>query len=276
MNRLSSLCLMLLLTWASVSLATESALEVSPKELRLQAGPQTWRFDQVEGRWSLAGIEVNGRIVARPLSRADAFWLGAGEAVRYEVLTDTALEKSLRFSLAQGSATYRVRSKDPLPVVHIELDRTNETTCAFRSAISAAQEHGAWLTRGWVATDADGSEAFIDASNPWVFGHSAAGALDVAYAFLPEVNGHIQRNGRTEQRTATFFKAERRSEADGRFGAVWQWRLGEKEPKAFALLFDRDLGGRMSDVCEKWFAGAVDMLVDMSNYRSSRVEQQSR
>ncbi|MDE3149235.1 MAG: hypothetical protein KGL37_07165, partial [Acidobacteriota bacterium] len=27
-------------------------------------------------------------------------------------------------------------------------------------------EHGAWVTRGCVATDADGHEDFIDASNP--------------------------------------------------------------------------------------------------------------
>jgi hypothetical protein len=245
-------------------LTAQSALEISPTELRLRAGPQTWRFNQSAGHWALAGIEVNGRIVARPLSHADSFWVGAGEAVSYEVLTNTAVEKAVRFSLAQGSVTYRVRSSDPLPVMHWECDRTNETVCALCSSENAAQEHGAWVTRGWVATDADASEAFIDASNPWVFGHSTAGDLDVAYAFLPEVNGHIQRNGRTEQRTGTFFKSERRSEAGGNFRAVWQWRLGQKEPKAFALLFDRDLGGRMSDVCEKYFAGAVDMLVDIT------------
>ena len=87
----------------------------------------------------------------------------------------------------------------------------------------------------------------------------------MAYAFLPEANEHIQRNGRTEQRTGTFFKTERRSEARDNFRAVWQWRLGKEEPKAFALLFDSNLGGRMSDVCEKYFAGAVDMLVGIAN-----------
>jgi hypothetical protein len=40
--------------------------------------------------------------------------------------------------------------------------------------------------------------------------------------------------------------------------------LGADEPKSFAVLFDRDLGGRMSDVCEKYFAGAVEMLTDLS------------
>ena len=251
-------------SWVPTSLATESALEISPAELRLRAGSQTWRFDRAAGHWALAGIEVKGKIVARPLSRADSFWVGAGEAVSYEVPADTPAEKAVRFSLAQGSVTCRVRSSDSLPLVHWECDRTNETVCALCAGTSAAQEHGAWVTRGWVATDTDASEAFIDASNPWVFGHSAAGDLDVAYAFLPEVKGHPQTNGRTEQRTGTFFKAHRRSEAGGDFRAVWQWRLGENEPKALALLFDRDLGGRMSDVCEKYFAGAVDMLVDLA------------
>jgi hypothetical protein len=239
-------------------------LEISSNRMRLQAGPQTWQFDQADGHWSLSGIEVSGRIVARPLSRLDSFWLGAGEAASYEVRTNTPAEKAVRFSLSQGSVTCRVRAVDPLPVVHWECDRTNETLCAFCSGTSAAQEHGAWVTRGWVATDADASEAFIDASNPWVFGHSVAGDLDVAYAFLPEVMAHPQRNGRTEQRTGTYFKAERRAEGGDGFRAVWNWRLGEKEPKAFALLFDRDLGGRMSDVCEKYFAGAVDLLVDLT------------
>jgi len=142
---------------------------------------------------------VEGGIVARPLSRADCFWLGAGEAASYEVLTNTPAEKALRFSLAQGSVIYRVRANDPIPVVHVEVGSTNETLCSSRSNASALQDHGAWVTRWWVATEADGAEAFVDPSNPWIFGHSTAGELDVAYAFLPEVNSQIQRNGRTEK-----------------------------------------------------------------------------
>jgi hypothetical protein len=262
-----SLFLALMLTglWQAQKLpGADIGLEISPGNLCLQAGAQTWRFDQADGHWSLAGIEVKGRVVARPLARADAFWVGAGEAASYDVLANTPAEKAVRFSLSLGSVVYRVRSSDPLPVVHLELDCANETVCAFSSGTSAAQEHGAWVTRGWVATDADGAEEFIDASNPWVFGHSTAGDLDVSYALLPEVKGHLQTNGRTEQRTGTFFKAEHRPERGAGFRAVWQLRLGEKEPKAFAVLFDRDLGGRMSDVCEKYFAGAVDTLVDIT------------
>jgi hypothetical protein len=41
--------------------------------------------------------------------------------------------------------------------------------------------------------------------------------------------------------------------------------MGQDEPKEFAVLFDRDLGGRLSDVCEKYFAPAVDTLVDVTS-----------
>ena len=40
--------------------------------------------------------------------------------------------------------------------------------------------------------------------------------------------------------------------------------MGENEPKEFALVFERNLGGRLSDVCEKHFAGAVDLLADVT------------
>ncbi|MGA2863693.1 MAG: NPCBM/NEW2 domain-containing protein [Verrucomicrobiota bacterium] len=258
-------CLMVVLCRGQGVLAAEIGLDLSSTQVRLRAGPQTWWFSQEAGQWSLVGIEVGGMIVAQPSSRADSFWVGAGEGLSLEVLTNSPTEKAVRFPLGRGSATYRVRASDALPVVHVELDGPGELLCAFYSKASAANEHGAWVTRGWVATDADGSEAFIDASNPLVFGHSRGSDLDTGYVFLPEVKGHIQRNGRTEQRTGTFFKTERRPDSGGRFHAVWQLRLGEKEPKAFAALFDRDLGGRLSDVCEKYFAGGVDMLVDITN-----------
>jgi hypothetical protein len=244
--------------------AAESGLTISPNQLGLRIGGQTWVFDRSADRWALARVEVKGAAVCQPLSRTDSFWQGSGEALGYEVLTNHATESAVRFLCERGSAIYRVRSGDPLPVVHVNFERDEETLCVFASFAVAAQEHGAWVTRGWVATDADASEVFTDASNPWVFGHSAFAGLDVAYAFLPELNGNVQSNGRTEQCTGTFFKTERRDEGRAGFRAVWQLRLGQKEPKAFAVLFDRDLGGRMSDVCEKYFAGAVDTLVDIA------------
>ncbi len=249
---------------AQTGLAGDIGLALGPRQLRLQAGPQAWQFDRVDGRWFWSGVAVKGKVVVRPVSPDNTFWMGSGGASSYEVLTNSSAEKVVRFLLGQGSITYRVRSTDPLPMVQIEVGRTNETICLFSTESTAAQEHGAWVTRGWVATDEDGSEAFIDGSNPWVFGHSSVGALDVAYALLPRVNGHIQPNGRTEQQSETFFKAERRPEAGGQLRAVWQLRLGATEPKAFAAIFDVGLGGRVSDVCEKYFAGAVDMLVDLT------------
>ena len=268
--RLSSLkflavpCLVVILCKPHDVLAAEISLASSSKELRLSTGPQTWRFSQAAGQWSLAGIEVQGIVVAQPSSLSDSFWVGAGKGLSLQVLMNSEAEKAVRFSLDHGSATYRVRASDTLPLVHVELDGSGELVCAFCSKASAAEEHGAWVTRGWVATDADDSEAFIDASNPLVFGHSMVGDQDTAYTFVPEVQGHVQRNGRTEQRTGTLFKAERRLEPGSRFRAAWQLRLGEKEPKAFAALFDRNLGGRLSDVCEKYFAPGVDMLLDIS------------
>ncbi len=257
-----SLCLFLLNCTRGQVLA-QVALRISPAQLRLITGSQFWLFDQRPGGWSLGGIDVDGQLVAQPASPLDSFWLGGGEASSYEVLTNTAEEISLRFKLSKGSAVYRVRANEPLPVVHVAIDGPEEVTCIFRTAGSAPDEHGAWVTRGWVATDADASEAFIDASNPCVFGHSRAGDLDVGYCFLPRVNGHIQKNGRTEQRTGTFFKTERCPEGGDRFTSFWQLRMTKSEPKEFAVLFDRNGGGRMSDVCEKHFAGAVDMLVNL-------------
>lgn len=261
-----------LFCWLRAALAVETSLGVSTDRLRLRVEGQTWVFESVGGLWSLGRIEVRGVQVAQPLSRADGFWVGGGEAQRYEVLENSPGEKDLRFFLERGAVTYRLRSADPIPVVHVELDGPAETTCAFTASTASAGEHGAWVTRGWVATDADGFEAFIDASNPWVFGHSSAENVDVGYAFLPQVKGNLQRNGRTEQRTGTFFKTTRQPEASADFRALWQLRMGEKEPKAFAVLFDRDLGGRMSDVCEKYFAGAVDMLVDVTNVPRSNFD----
>ena len=255
---------LLLLGGTRAGLAVETSLQVSPAEVRLGVGSQTWIFSQSDGHWALAGIRASGTIVAQPVSRKDAFWQGSGAAASYEVLTNSPAERAVRFSLGQTSAVYRVRGSDPLPLVHVALEGLEEATCALRSSASAAQEHGAWVTRGWVATDADGSEAFIDASNPLVFGHSSVGASDVGYLFLPNVNGHVQKNDRSEQRSSTWFKAGRQLDNEGRFFGFWQLRMGRNEPKEFALLVDRDTGGRFSDVCEKYFAPAVDTLVDLA------------
>ena len=41
--------------------------------------------------------------------------------------------------------------------------------------------------------------------------------------------------------------------------------MGPNEPKEFAVVFDGNLGGRLSDVCEKYYAAAVDTLVDVAS-----------
>ena len=256
--------LVLVLSCARYCFGQQTRLEVTPDQVRLTRDQQTWIFGQTSGRWSLRAIEVRGRAVARVTSAQDSFYVGGGEAGKFSVVSNTPAEKAVRFELEQGSAVYRVNTNEALPAVHIQFERTNETVCALCSADSSPDERGAWITRGWVATDLDDSEAFIDASNPLVFGHSMFGSLDVGYLFVPQVNSHVQRNGRTEQRSGSDFKSSRILEPSGSVRATWQVRLGEAEPKSFLAVFDRDLGGRVSDVCEKYFAPAVDSLVDLT------------
>ncbi|HLH57399.1 MAG TPA: NPCBM/NEW2 domain-containing protein, partial [Verrucomicrobiae bacterium] len=253
-----------LLVLGSTSFGQQIGLKVNSETVRLKQGAQTWIFCQNAGRWSFKGIEVRGKLVVQPLSVRDSFCVGGGEAAKFSIISNAADEKAIRFHLEQGDVVYRIRSDDKVPGVHVQFERTNETVCAFCSSQASRDEHGAWMTRGWVATDLDGSEAFIDASNPLVFGHSTVDKLDIDYLFVPKVNGHIQRNGRTEQRSGTFFKAERVVQVSGA-RARWQLRLGQTEPKAFLAVFDRDLGGRVSDVCEKYFAPAVDAMVNLTN-----------
>lgn len=46
-------------------------------------------------------------------------------------------------------------------------------------------------------------------------------------------------------------------------------RISADEPTKYALVLDADLGGRFHDVCEKYFAGAVDEMVDFSKIHPS-------
>ena len=246
-----------------LALAHEVGLETRPRQVDLSVGAQIWRFNQVGEGWALAVVEVAGKPVAKPLARTDSFFIGGGEASGFAVLSNSPQTKSLRFFLGTNSATYTVDARAPLPIMRIRWERPATAGCAFRTVAEAPDEHGAWVTRGYVATDADAHEDFIDASRPMVFGHSTAGSLDAGYLFVPTVNPHIQRNGRSEQRSDTWFKSARQEAGDGRFYSVWRLRMGRTEPKECAVLFDRDLGGRLSDVCEKHFAGAVDSLVDL-------------
>jgi hypothetical protein len=252
--------------------AYPTALVVQPAEVRLSVGEQIWRFTQASNRWALTTVSVGGRAVAQALSRGDSFFLGGGEADGFTVVTNGAEFRAVRFALGPRAVTCSVDGRERLPLVRVRIEGVAAPTCAWRSVAADPAEHGAWLTRGCVATDADSHEDFIDASNPLVFGHSQAGAADTAYLFLPSVRAHVQRNGRTEQRSDTWFKSGRLEVGAGRFCGYWQLRLGRDEPKKFGVLFDRDLGGRVSDVGEKYFADAVDTLVDVTSVPRSRFD----
>jgi hypothetical protein len=253
-----------LLSISAVAIAHGASLAIEEKTICLSAGEQTWRFTKIRDTWAFETIEVKGKKLVEATARADSFFVGGGEASGYEVLDRDKQSSSIRFKLGGNSVTYAADGRDLLPLVHVRITGPTAAACAFRTAGSDLEEHGAWVTRGYVATDADAHEAFIDSSNPLVFGHSQAGDLDACYLFMPAVKEHIQRNGRTEQRSGSWFKTERQPLGSRRFAGLWQLRMGRNEPKEFAVLFDCSLGGRLSDVCEKYYAPAVDTLVDVA------------
>lgn len=262
-RRLAALCV-------SVSLATSVRggqtldLRLAPQAVRLGAGGQVWRFTRVGETWALDAVEVRGVDGARPLSREDSFFVGGGAARSFTVVTNGAAAKAVAFQVGANRVSFSVRAADRLPSVRVRMDEPATATFALRSVQADAAEHGAWVTRGYVAADADGHEDFVDASNPLIFGHNQTGDRDACYLFVPVVHAHIQPNGRIEQRSDTWFQSARRAAGGGRFYGDWRLRLGRAEPKEFAAVFDRDLGGRISDVCEKYYADAVDTLVDVA------------
>jgi len=254
----------ILATFSAIGSSGGTPLMITGDVIRLSAGPQTWRFTKIGANWALDAVEVQGKEIALPNSRADSFFVGGGEASGFEVLAHDKESAAIRFGLGKDSVTYTV-GHGPLPLVRVRISGPASAACAFHGAAADGKEHGAWVTRGYVATDADAHEAFVDSSNPLVFGHSQAGDLDACYLFIPAVKEHVQRNGRTEQRSDTWFKTERRGFEGDRFSGAWQLRMGRNEPKEFAVLFDCNLGGRLSDVCEKYYAAAVDTLVDVAS-----------
>jgi hypothetical protein len=234
-------------------------------EIRMSVGPQTWLFTSVADRWALERIEAAGKPVAEPFSRNDSFWQGSGAATVYQVLANSTGAVAIQFLAGSNRITYSAQATQRLPTVHVAVEGPETVTCGFRAAQAQAGEHGAWVTRGDLATDRDGRETFIDGSGPMVFGHSTAGDSDTGYLFMPRVKEHLQKNGRTEQKCDAWFKAERQEAGDGRFRGAWQLRMGKGEPKEFDVVFDQNPGGRFSDVCEKYFADAVDSLVDLKS-----------
>jgi hypothetical protein len=239
-------------------------LTVSERLIRLETGEVSYRFTKANGTWAFDSVWVRGKRTALPLSRTDSFYLGGGEASRFVVVSDSPQKKEIRFSdVGPGQLSFRVSADDGLPRIAVEVSGVEAPVCAWRTAAAAPDEQGAWATRGETASDAESREVFIDGSGRLVFGHSRAGALDAAYVIQAEVLDNINRRGKTMQPSDTFFKSGRAETAGGFFG-YWQIRMGARQPKRFAIVFDRDLGGRMHDVCEKYYAEAVDSQVDLA------------
>jgi len=263
LSRVAVFCFAALLA-TPVSSAQRLNLQIDSRALRLSVGSQTWRFTWAHRGWALDAVRVRGVDVARPVRREDSFFANGGEAQAFRILANNAEEKAVGFDVGTNRVRFSVKAAERLPLMHVRIEGPATPTFALRSVQADADEHGAWVTRGWIATDADGHEDFIDGSNPLVFGHSQTRGHDTDYLFIPKVNAHIQNNGRTEQRSDTWFESGRRPAGGDQFYGYWQVRFGGNEPKQFAVLFDRDLGGRLSDVCEKYYADAVDTLVDVA------------
>ena len=250
--------------------ADASGLSVSPSEIRLDAGQANFLFSKRNSTWALDSVWVNGKKTALPLSREHSFWLGGGEARTFQVLKRSTKRLEIRFSnftqaKADYTISYSVVKGDFLPGVSVECSGPQSPICAFRTVQSDRNQRGAWATRGETASDAQGREVFIDGSGRLVFGHSLADDLDAAFVIQLDLLDNIDPQGRSTQRSDTFFRSGRIDAGEGRFFGYWQILLGDSQPKRFKIVFDRDLGGRLSHVSEKYYAQAVDSQVDLSS-----------
>jgi hypothetical protein len=256
--------------YQTVAAAETSNVTVSHNEIRLNAGQSTYLFTKRSSTWALDSVWVSGKKTALPMSRADSFWLGGGEALTFTVVQRSTQRREVRFSnftQAEGdhSISFSAVDNDILPRLSVECFGPKSPTCAFRTVHSNRHQHGAWATRGETASDAEGREVFIDGSGRLVFGHSYSGDVDAAYVIQFDLLDNIDPTGRSTQPSDTFFKSGRTDAGDGQHFGYWQVRLGEKQPKRFNIIFDRDLGGRLSHVCEKYYAKAVESQVDLGS-----------
>jgi hypothetical protein len=244
------------------------ALVIEASTIRLETGETSYRFTRQSDSWAFDSVWVKGRKTAVPLARDDSFFVGGGEARAYTVVADSGQRKEIRFTgIGSAEVSFHVSAEDHLPRIAIQISGPESPTCAWRTLAAAPDQQGAWATRGETASDAEGREVFIDGSGRLVFGHSRAGGLDAAYVIQAEVLDNIHPRGKSMQPSETYFKSGR-AQASGGFYGYWQIRLGASEPKNFAIVFDRDLGGRMHDVCEKYYADAVDSQVDLASLSS--------
>ncbi|MBV9224110.1 MAG: NPCBM/NEW2 domain-containing protein, partial [Acidobacteriaceae bacterium] len=241
------------------------ALVIRPARIHLETGDVSYRFSKQGGLWAFDSVWARGKKTALPLSRGDSFFLNGGEARDFAVVISSSERKEIRFTGMNGAkVTFGVDIHHLLPRIDISITGIVAPTCTWRTVMAARDQQGAWVTRGEAGTDAESREVFIDGSGRLVFGHSRAGDLDAAYVLQAEVNDNVNRRGKTSQPSDTLFKSGRRETPDGFFG-YWQIRIGPEQPKKFGIVFDRDLGGRMHDVCERYYADAVDSQVDLAS-----------
>ncbi len=235
--------------------------------VRLEFGETSYRFVERQG-WRFESVRVRGRVVALPLDPANSFYQQSGSAHSFQQISEPGEPVRVRFLFASGAAvTFAAEEATPLPFVRQSFEGVPEPMCAWRTPGEDPNQHGAWVTRGETATDAEQRDVFIDASGGLLFGHSLAGDLDTAYVFRFKLKRNIDPQGRTEQRTGTFF-GSRRVRGNTGFAGCWQVRLGADQPKEFSILFDRDLGGRLHHVCDRYYAAAVDAQLDLGAVRS--------
>jgi hypothetical protein len=244
-------------------------LTLGPAEIMLGIGRVNCRFSKQKSVWAFDSVWVDGKKTAVPLNRKDSFWLGAGEASTFRVRDRSSRHVRIQFANftqagKSDEISYTVSADDILPRLLIECQGPVSPTCVFRTANASRDQHGAWATRGETASDAEGREVFIDGSGRLVFGHSWAGQVDAAYVIQAELLDNIDPSGRSTQPSGTFFKSGRVDAGGGEYFGYWQIRVGAEQPKRFGIVFDRDLGGRLHDVCEEYYSRAVDSQVDLA------------
>jgi len=248
-----------------LSLPALSALFVRSNLIRLEIGDASCRFTRENGTWAFDSVWVRGIKTVVPLSRSDSFFLSGGEAQSYSIETDSDARRTIRFRGISGAEViYSIDRDYPLPRFDVTLTGVDSPVCAWRTAGASQDQSGAWATRGETACDAENREVFIDASGRLVFGHSRAAGVDAAYVIQAYLLQNLNRRGKSMQPSSTFFKSGRSESNRGYFG-YWQLRIGPDQPKHFGIVFDRDLGGRMHDVCERYYARAVDSQVDLAS-----------
>lgn len=229
----------------------------------------TYSFTMRNKRWAFFQASVKGKSIAIPASRKDAFLLNGGEAGTIIVLKNTSSEIIICFSdfpytSSTAKVYYTISAHDILPRLIVSFEGFSQPVVRYRTTQVDQNEHGAWVTRGETATDAENKEVFIDASGPFVFGHCTTGGLEADYVLEAFVHDNINPHGKSQQQTNTFFKSGQGHSGNGGKYGYWQLRMGAGEPAKYALVLDASLGGRFHDVCEKYFADAVDEMVDFS------------